>query len=242
MKFFNKKRYEMLNGKRLSKYLVYASGEIILVVIGILIALWINNWNKEQQIANTNTQLQQKVLMQLEKDITNIANFRKELDTLDNVYLSYLKRDYDEAKASGKNVFSLVLFEVAELGLDKNNQSLIGNAQLDNSEASQQLTDLNAIYKLYFKNIDDIEQVIYKKLSDNLEFLEQTQPWYTELITDFNCKTDCVIFLSSDENFKAKIASLRLLYIKAYGDLVRGFFNELTSAKDDLKVSMKTTT
>ena len=38
-----------------SKYLKYAIGEIILVVIGILIALSINNWNEERK---TNRQLQ----------------------------------------------------------------------------------------------------------------------------------------------------------------------------------------
>ena len=34
---------------RTSKYLLYALGEILLVVIGILIALQIDNWNREKQ-------------------------------------------------------------------------------------------------------------------------------------------------------------------------------------------------
>ena len=38
----------MLTENKFSKYLIYAIGEIILVVIGILIALWINNWNNER--------------------------------------------------------------------------------------------------------------------------------------------------------------------------------------------------
>tara|TARA_R110002033_G_scaffold38831_1_gene78360 strand:- start:12171 stop:12497 length:327 start_codon:yes stop_codon:yes gene_type:complete len=107
----------MVEGKRLKNYLVYAVGEIILVVLGILIALYLNNWSGQNQIKETNIALQKKVLIQLEKDIFKIDNFRKELDTLDNVYLSYLKRDYDKTKTVGKNVFSLILFEVTELGL-----------------------------------------------------------------------------------------------------------------------------
>ncbi|AGC78091.1 hypothetical protein DDD_2964 [Nonlabens dokdonensis DSW-6] len=35
----------MLTENKFSKYLLYAIGEIVLVVIGILIALYINNWN-----------------------------------------------------------------------------------------------------------------------------------------------------------------------------------------------------
>ncbi len=40
----------MLPENKFSKYLLYAIGEIVLVVIGILIALQINNWNAKQKI------------------------------------------------------------------------------------------------------------------------------------------------------------------------------------------------
>jgi hypothetical protein len=50
IKFFRKIRQKQLTENKFSKYLLYAIGEIILVVIGILIALQINNWNGEQKI------------------------------------------------------------------------------------------------------------------------------------------------------------------------------------------------
>ena len=46
IKFFRKIRQKLLSENKVSKYLLYAIGEIILVVIGILIALSINNWNE----------------------------------------------------------------------------------------------------------------------------------------------------------------------------------------------------
>ena len=52
IKFFRKIRQKMLNENKFGKYLTYAVGEIILVVIGILIALSINNWNQERQLQN----------------------------------------------------------------------------------------------------------------------------------------------------------------------------------------------
>ena len=45
IKFFRKIRQKMLTENKFSKYLIYAIGEIILVVIGILIALSVNNCN-----------------------------------------------------------------------------------------------------------------------------------------------------------------------------------------------------
>ena len=47
--FFRKIRQHLLSKNRFSKYLLYALGEIILVVIGILIALQINTWNEQRK-------------------------------------------------------------------------------------------------------------------------------------------------------------------------------------------------
>ena len=46
LKFFRRIRQKLIAENKVGKYLIYAIGEIVLVVIGILIALWINNWNE----------------------------------------------------------------------------------------------------------------------------------------------------------------------------------------------------
>jgi hypothetical protein len=63
--FFRKIRKEMADDNKPLKYIRYAVGEIVLVVIGILIALQINNWNKEFQ----NKSLEKKALENLKKDL-----------------------------------------------------------------------------------------------------------------------------------------------------------------------------
>ena len=49
IKFFRKIRQRLLTENKFNKYFLYAIGEIVLVVIGILIALQINNWNDNQK-------------------------------------------------------------------------------------------------------------------------------------------------------------------------------------------------
>ena len=49
IKFFSKVRQNLVSEGKTGKYLKYAIGEIILVVIGILIALQINNWNENRK-------------------------------------------------------------------------------------------------------------------------------------------------------------------------------------------------
>ena len=47
--FFRKIRKKIADDNKPMKYMRYAIGEIILVVIGILIALQINNWNQQRK-------------------------------------------------------------------------------------------------------------------------------------------------------------------------------------------------
>lgn len=48
IRFFRKIRKSFLNRNKFSSYLLYAGGEVLLIVIGILIALAINNWNQDR--------------------------------------------------------------------------------------------------------------------------------------------------------------------------------------------------
>jgi len=65
IKFFRKIRQRLLNENRFSKYLLYATGEIVLVVIGILIALQINNWNENKKQQKE----VQNALMEIKNDL-----------------------------------------------------------------------------------------------------------------------------------------------------------------------------
>jgi hypothetical protein len=67
MKFFRKIRQRLLTENKFSKYLIYAIGEIILVVIGILIALQINNWNEKRIEAKKATDY----LYEFQKDLAS---------------------------------------------------------------------------------------------------------------------------------------------------------------------------
>ena len=78
IKFFRKIRYDLMEKNKTGKYFKYAIGEIVLVVLGILIALQINNWNegrknniKEQQILSQLKDEYNANLLQLEQKITH---------------------------------------------------------------------------------------------------------------------------------------------------------------------------
>jgi len=63
--FFRKIRKKMADDNKPLKYMRYAIGEIILVVIGILIALQVNNWNEDRK----KSRVIQNVLMEIKDDL-----------------------------------------------------------------------------------------------------------------------------------------------------------------------------
>lgn len=78
IKFFRKIRYNLMEQNKIGKYLKYAIGEIVLVVIGILIALQINNWNTHR----LNEIKEEKILLEikhnLNEDLQNIERILNE--------------------------------------------------------------------------------------------------------------------------------------------------------------------
>jgi sensor domain CHASE-containing protein len=72
IKIFRKIRQQLLTENKFSKYLIYAIGEIILVVIGIMIALSINNWNEGRKKKETLNNIYTTIKQDLETDLLNI--------------------------------------------------------------------------------------------------------------------------------------------------------------------------
>ncbi len=95
----------MLLENKTGKYLKYAIGEILLVVIGILIALSINNWNEQRKTNELLNLYQENIVFELEQDLKHLS----ELDSLSKMrkrsldnYIAYYnskKIDIDTLKA-----------------------------------------------------------------------------------------------------------------------------------------------
>ena len=69
IKFFRKIRQQLLLQNRFRKYILYAIGEIVLVMIGILLALQVNNWNQSRQDKKFETTMLHEIKGSLESDL-----------------------------------------------------------------------------------------------------------------------------------------------------------------------------
>jgi len=101
IKFFRHTRQRMIKENRVSKYLLYGIGEIVLVVIGIMIALQINNWNEDRSERKEEKEYISSLIEDLTTDtdrytflIDHFALKEARIDVILDSYLS-LSEGYD---------------------------------------------------------------------------------------------------------------------------------------------------
>ncbi len=82
IKFFRKIRQNLLSEGKTGKYFKYAIGEIVLVVIGILIALQINNWNTTRIESKASANLMARLLVESKKNEEALSENIKRIESL----------------------------------------------------------------------------------------------------------------------------------------------------------------
>ena len=177
IKFFRRIRYDLMEKNKTGKYFKYAIGEIVLVVIGILIALSLNNWN--------------------EKRIQN-ANFDKLIDALENEIIENIDEanyEIEGAREILMNASKILNNEMSrkEILENQNLRDLIGLNRLDiNSDDVSSLVkrqeDFPENYKAlipHLKNYLKKEERYNKQdleygphITGYFDFIIKTQPWY----------------------------------------------------------------
>lgn len=155
IKFFRKIRENLLGQGKTGKYLKYAVGEIILVVIGILIALQINNWNEntkrlkqEQEILNNLKQdFEHNRMALLDVLQSNSENIKASITVLNNTGNRYTG-DFDINPILGDVTSSVYYYPkngfLSDL-INSGNLGIIRNSELRNRLSSwmPRLEDLN---------------------------------------------------------------------------------------------------
>lgn len=164
IKFFRKIRLQLLTENKFNKYLIYAIGEIILVVIGILIALQINNYNENKK----ERKKEQIVLISLREDfimnkeIIEIG-FKKHISDQNGLreYIKHLGPNVPPLTDSIYNNYKVTSYGEIEIidgalisTLNSNNLEIITNEKL-----KRKLTSYLSTYRKY-KSLEEINKDI----------------------------------------------------------------------------------
>lgn len=167
--FFRKIRQRLLTENRISKYLIYAVGEILLVVIGILIAVQINTWVNKTKLTTDNKVLLEKMITELEHNKARMHSLAFGTPNIRNISLEHAVNNSDS------------LLKMTYRGLNQSDLNFILNENI--SSGGSNLNLQNSIYqellstgKLYTLGSDTLIIAIknYFKRCEREEYYNKT--------------------------------------------------------------------
>ncbi|MFX0556561.1 DUF6090 family protein [Maribacter sp. CXY002] len=193
IKFFRKIRQKQFSEGRTRTYLQYAIGEILLVVIGILIALQINNWNENRKSRRTEIYVLNEIVSNLNEDANILDDmiFRRELTKASVANMSiYLQKEIIDKEILEKDMVNFLTFE-RYFSINNAYEILKSKGlQLSNND----LTSKISRYYDYEQNkinrsVVDIENAILKIIENDsgiLKYVESIDLNNKVLITNYN--------------------------------------------------------
>jgi len=149
IKLFRKNRQNSLSEGKTKNYLKYAIGETILVVLGILIALQINNWNEARKLHKVRQYYYNQILEDLETDKRHIEYTTMEIDSSlknYNIYMETFKEPNLPVEVVAENLRKNRISPAVFHFKTTTTKSLIGSGEIKilDAEIRNELTTYNA--------------------------------------------------------------------------------------------------
>ncbi len=201
--FFRKIRQQLLTENKIGKYLLYAIGEILLVMVGILLAFQVNQWNEN----NKNEKLEYKLLKEVETSLKSdldlvIHNINEQEEIINHqdsfiLWLESTQASRDSIIGSSYWYTSFNTYEGAYETLKQ-----LGMTRIQNDSLRKQISKLYDItYPNYIKMSDVYENLVY-------EFRRLSGEHFSD-IGNFSMKVNDLQRLRSDNNYSFQLKLLR---------------------------------
>lgn len=210
IKFFRKVRYNLMEQNKTGKYFKYAIGEIVLVVIGILIALQINNWNESRKQQNEFNNILKTIKQDLKRDTLIAGSIIKYYQIIEKNSLKIINKEinrnnYKEHPQARSLVSVYKSFPIQNKGFEMA-KNYSANNKIKNDSI---FTTISQFYIPFIQIIDDSNDFIKKEVFSNIETYKKYD-WYVDWsIGKFT--PEMIIYFTESEEYRKQVASHNLL-------------------------------
>ena len=244
--FLRKIRQKLLTENKFSKYLLYAIGEIVLVVIGILIALQINNTNTSRKEALELNNYLKNIEKNIKFDIKNIKELISKRDTISinsDKYFQILRNRnfsveelFDALGNRKNNIFAEFYFQPDQSGFEALKNSGYLN-KLSGTEIETKLYE----YNYHIKKIQEQEKSL-NEFIENLEVIGYSQNLFQNIILELNQVSANPNYLANNRE-KVKAAMNNPIFTAAaqrgiLGNFLEHYYDELIITGEEIIILM----
>ncbi len=208
------------------KYLKYAVGEIVLVVIGILIALSISNWNEKRKLNNTIKSVYLIIQSDLSTDIETIDKVLVGTKSRDSMFKRVINKEmtYDDYLKCNRCIRTLGGFPDIKLKT-KGLKLLEQNSTVLNSYQDSLSIEINDFYSAFNIEIDVALQEVIIDYKENRSYFKNNMTWFEDYEKGvFN--EDFVKYALSSIDYRNRVISFYGLYYEDYLGYLRQYKEE----------------
>lgn len=209
--FFRKNRKQLADENKFFKYARYAIGEIILVVIGILIALQINTWDEERQTDKKIISLFKEIQTDLLKDILNVEVLIADYKMKDSLIYLVLndKISREDYKSEPENLFSLIA-DFRPLNFNTNGYDILKlNADDIPLTYKPEYDTLTKLYEESRISLENQNRRIGNAVYENIEYLSDNKEWFSS--TSWPSNDTIIDYFLHDPFYKNRVKEFRIL-------------------------------
>lgn len=209
---FRNIRQQMVTKNKVGNYILYAIGEIALVMVGILLALQVNNWNEHRKLKNTINNTLRTIAIDLETDTiyasSLITHYEKNQENSKKILNNEITTEnYMECPECLSLVTIYQPFNVQQRGFEQ--LKLLNDNHT--TQRDSLITDIIKFYSVFNpiiqKNNDRMESIVMK----NFHALEQ-YPWFVDMSMG-KITPEVVAYFTTSEDYKKRVASHAMLAV-----------------------------
>lgn len=198
-----------------------------MVVIGILIALQINNWNegrnKEQELNLILTTVKKDLQSDIGETDFFIENYQDRLNKMDTILGGHATEEYLKNCSICPNLTT----GISKVSLNTRGYDLLKSFSLDGTMINDSLT---MMIDNLFIGMDAIDKLVVKKIEDitfeSLDDMKNNQDWFIPFLEKEKATPEILKYIGTDKRHLARMAMLRLLIRDNYIAILKGFKKE----------------
>lgn len=216
MKIFRGIRKKLTKNGSALGYVAYGTGEIVLVVIGILIAVSLNNWNEENKKKDELSSIYSIVKKDLVNDVEEVKEVLDFYDERKHIYKKVIGDSLTRVDYVYNLNYVFLILGYPEISFDKRGFNLLGDFKSNSNTIQDSLA--TSIVDFYTERMLEIEvdtEFRSKDFDDNYFYWKNNYPWWSSYIT----RTDVTGFLDyalTDPDYKNRVANSYFLTYDVY--------------------------
>ena len=166
---------------KFGRYLLYALGEIILVVVGILLALNINNYSEETKQQKTLEGILKNVVYDLEVDTLIIGQTIKYYEARQKIAKKIINDEYGVEDFKSCLFCGNMLSTFAPLTLNDKGYGQLKDYSENSNEKDSLVVEVVQFYKATSSLVIEMSNQVQNNAFENIKYWKDTQPWFSNI-------------------------------------------------------------